>query len=239
MDQANDISILFNQLLELVASIGPPLAISVAAGLIIVVIFLGIVLYRIWKKRIFIPALIVGAVSLVAHLMDYIITIQMNPDLTLEMNPVWRIVIDYYGLKVALIYGLVGKILLAVFAFECFAFYLLQCRRLYPKQAKNFVSFWRQYGHDQSQARLARWPNILNFFCFALALIGPFYFYVAFMNAMINDPLHALMPPMLSVLLADLIVVALGYFILTYESFLERNRILARARRGTKKYKIL
>src|SRR3954470_6432313 len=84
-----------------------------------------------WK--IWTAALVVTVLGVVAHMADYLITLQRSPDLALEMNPLWRNVVQHYGLSVAKWYGLTGKLLLSLLAGQTTAFYLGNRVRLFPR----------------------------------------------------------------------------------------------------------
>ena len=218
-----DITYTYELFLPKIEALGPPAAIIAWLFILGAVVFLAYILKHYWIPKIWVPSLVVGLVSFAAHMMDYIATLQLSPDLSMEMNPIWRIVIDHYGLNIAKFYGLTGKAFLSILAAECFAYYIVQREYLFPKKARNFFSFWRYYGTRGRGLGRMRWPTMVNFFCFCLAFIGPFYFYVAFMNTLVDDPLRSSLPPILSVLFIDLIVVTAGYFTMTYRAFLERK----------------
>ena len=136
-----------------------------------------------------------------------------------EINPIWRIIIDNYGLQMAKIYGLTGKILLSILSFEFFAYYLIQRERLLPENRSSFFSFWGRFGSLKGKRSTARFSNMANLFSFVFALLGPFYFYVALMNSMINDLLYSRFPPMSIMLLIYLAIAIIAYFVMTYRAF--------------------
>jgi hypothetical protein len=165
------------------------------------------------------PAAAVGSVSLCAHLADYAVTLRMSPTLGAEGNPIWRIAIDHFGLPIAKVYGLTGKILLAVLAFEFFALYLTQRVELFPDRAEGFRSFWRGFGSAHAGHSLVRWRNLVNFFGFSFALLGPFFFYVALLNCLIESPIYLRLPAMPLVLALYLGVIVVAYFSTTYRAY--------------------
>ncbi|MCH7643898.1 MAG: hypothetical protein IH974_03610 [Myxococcales bacterium] len=165
------------------------------------------------------PAAAVGTVSLCAHLLDYAVTLRMSPTLGAEGNPIWRIAIDHFGLPIAKVYGLTGKILLAVLAFEFFALYLIQRAQLFPDHAEGFQSFWRGFGSARAGHSLVRWRNLVNFFGFSFALLGPFFFYVALLNGLIESPIYLRLPAMPLVLALYLGVIVIAYFSTTYRAY--------------------
>ena len=169
-----------------------------------------------------VPAAAVGTVSLCAHLLDYAVTLRMSPTLGAEGNPIWRIAIDHFGLPIAKVYGLTGKILLAVLAFEFFALYLIQRAQLFPDHAEGSQSFWRGFGSADSGHSLVRWRNLVNFFGFSFALLGPFFFYVAFMNGLIESSIYLRLPAMPLVLALYLGVIVVAYFFTTYRAYARR-----------------
>jgi len=129
------------QLFDLVTIFGTPLSIlawvTVFAGSVGMVFVLRMHHMKgKWKA-----SCAVGSIALAAHLLDYYVTLKVSPDLSLEANPLWCIVVDKMGLKVALWYGLTGKIMLAVLSFEFFAYYLIHRESLLPNNANNFLSF--------------------------------------------------------------------------------------------------
>jgi hypothetical protein len=175
------------------------------------------------KKRLhramFISSLIVGGLSLAAHLLDYFGTLRITPDLAVEANPIWRIVVDKLGLTVARWYGLTGKIMLAVLSFEFFAYYLSSRTRLLPNTARGFVDFWGKYGENAHfGSRLA------NFFAFLFALIGPFCFYIALLNALSTSELYMRIPAMPIMLAVYIMILTSIYLVGNYLSWRHNNR---------------
>lgn len=208
----------FEQLLYRVELLGPPISILAWLSVFLTAVATGYALKKSLLRKVWVPALIVGGVSLAAHLLDYVVTLYVSPALAEEANPIWRIVIDNYGLKIAKAYGLTGKILLSILSFELFAYYLIQRERLFPEATKNFLSFWREFGATNRKKSTLRLSNIINFFFFVFALIGPFYFYVAFMNSMVNNLLYYRLPSMPLMLLIYLAGVVITYFVMTYRA---------------------
>lgn len=209
----------FEQLLYRVESLGPPISILAWLSVFLACVITGYGLKKSLLRKVWIPALIVGAVSLAAHLLDYLVTLYVSPTLREETNPLWRIVIDNYGLKIAKAYGFTGKILLSILSFELFACYLIQGERLFPKTTKNFLSFWVEFGVGNRKRTTVCLRNIINFFSFAFALIGPFYFYAALLNIMINNLLYYRLPSIPLMLLIYLAGVMIAYFVVTYRVF--------------------
>ena len=68
-----------------------------------------------------------------------------------------------------------------------------------------------------------RWENLVNFFGFAFALLGPFFFYVALLNALIENPVYLKLPAMPLVLGLYLVTIAVAYFTVTYGAFVRRG----------------
>jgi hypothetical protein len=108
------------------------------------------------------PALIVGALALAAHLLDYFVTLHITPGLQLEANPLWRSAIRAFGLPVAKAYALSGKVLLSVLSFQLFAWYQLTP----PPPVTGRVS----------------WKRIVRLFAGSFALFGPYFFYITLYN---------------------------------------------------------
>ncbi len=158
--------------------LGLPLAILAWGSVFLGAVGMAGVLRRHSLRPFLLPSLGVGAFALFAHSLDYWVTLRMSPTLAMEANPIWRIVIDAFGLRLALAYGLSGKLLLSVLSFECFAYYLVQRERLYPTGADGLRSFWGAYGRPNSGYEAVRWANLVNFFCFGFALLSPFVAYV-------------------------------------------------------------
>ena len=216
----------FNTLLDrafdLIEPLGPTVAIAAWMTVFGGSIGLGVVLRSYPLRRVRLPAVAVGAVSLVAHLLDYAVTLRISPDLGAEANPVWRIVIERWGLGTAKAYGLSGKILLAILSFEFFAFYLLQRGALFPDRAMGFFDFWRRFGKPAGPDRLISWRRMANFFAFSFAWLGPFYFYVALLNSLADSPAYDLLPAMPVVLVAYVALLTSTYLGLTYRAFKRR-----------------
>jgi len=208
----------FEQLLYRIEAIGPFIPILAWMSVFFATVVIGFTLKKPLSRKVWIPALIVGCVSLAAHLLDYFVTLHVSPSLTEEANPIWRIVIDNYGLKIAKAYGLTGKVLLSILSFELFAYYLIQRERFFPETSENFLSFWRKFGVSDRKKPTLCLSNIINFFSFAFALVGPFYFYVALLNSMVNNLSYYLLPSMPLMLLIYLAGVTITYFVMTYRA---------------------
>lgn len=186
---------------------------------------MGVVLSKFPMRTVWIPALVVGVLSLAAHLADYSVTLRVSPTLADEANPIWRIVIDRLGIGFAKVYGLTGKILLAVLSFEFFSYYLARREQLFPKQAAGFFSFWRQFGGGDGAKTAVRWRSLVNCFSFVFALLGPFFFYVAYLNSIVADPLYGRLPsvPLALVLYVGVLLVAYG--VMTHRAFQSRKSV--------------
>lgn len=206
------------QLFDLVAIIGLPLSIlawlTVFSGSVGMVFVLRMHNMKgKWKS-----SFVVGSIVLAAHLFDYYITLKVSPDLSFEANPLWCIVVDKMGLKIALWYGLTGKIMLAVLSFEFFAYYLIHRESLLPKNANSFLSFCQNFGRKNSSKRL-NLSAMLNFFAFLFSLIGIFCFYIALLNSITDESHYLLMPSMPLMLFVYLLVLVLSYFGGNYRLF--------------------
>ena len=168
-------------------------------------------------------SLIVGSVSLVAHLIDFFGTLRVCPDLSFEANPIWCVVVEKMGLSLARWYGFTGKVLLAIISFEFFAYYLIQRESLLPDRTQGFFSFWRNFGKKDSGKSVIRLTNIKNFFAFLFALIGPFCLYIALLNSITDSELYMRMPSMPLILLLYLFFLTCGYLFGNYWSFKRKN----------------
>jgi len=142
-------------------------------------------------REVWVPSLAVAVLSLAAHMADYLVTLRVSPTLAMEGNPLWRAVIDRFGLDLARVYGLSGKVMLSALAFECFAFYLVQRRRLFPETGLGFLAFWRRFG---GTGRPVRFANLVSFLTFSFALLGPVCFYVAVLNLLVDHPVYFRLP---------------------------------------------
>jgi hypothetical protein len=168
---------LLDQSSALVERLGLPLVVAAWLSVFAGAISMALVLRRRDLAGCVAPALVVGALALAAHLLDYAVTLRITPDLAMEANPIWRVVIDRLGLPIARAYGLTGKLLVSVLSFELYAWYLAQRRELWPERAAGFADFVRRLG-----ARAPRLANVRSFFAFAFALFGPYFFYITFLN---------------------------------------------------------
>ncbi len=201
---------------EVVLPYGTPIAIVAWVTVLGGVVALVFPLRRYELRPFLLPAAAVGGASLLAHLLDYWVTLRISPDLGLEANPLWRVVVELWGAGPAKLYGLSGKILLSILAFELFAFYLAQRSLLFPRNAAGPVEFWRRFGNRSLRVD---WRRIANFFSFTFAWIGPFYFYVALMNSLAEGPHHERLPAMPLVLVAYLGATTGAYLLFTYRAF--------------------
>ncbi|MGB3340480.1 MAG: hypothetical protein WBB37_03250 [bacterium] len=161
-------------------------------------------------------ALVVGSLSLVAHLVDFFGTLRVCPDLSFEANPIWCVVVEKMGLGLARWYGFTGKMLLAIISFELFVYYLVQREILLPDKAQGFFAFWRNFGKKEAGNRVICFANIKNFFAFLFALIGPFCLYIALLNSITDSELYMRMPSMPIMLVFYIIVLTFVYLFGNY-----------------------
>ena len=199
--------------------LGLPLAILAWVCVFFGAVGMAGVLSRHSLRPFLLPSLGVGALALFAHSLDYWVTLRMSPTLAMEANPIWRIVIDSFGLRLALAYGLSGKLLLSVLSFEFFAYYLVQRERLYPAGVGGLRSFWGSYGRTGNGYQAVRGANLVNFFCFGFALLSPFVVYVALLNSLVNHPAYLRLPSMPTALVLYLGALAASYPLVTYRAF--------------------
>jgi hypothetical protein len=199
--------------------LGLPLAVLAWSSVFFGAVGMVGVLRRHSLRPFLLPSLGVGALALFAHSLDYWVTLRMSPNLAMEANPIWRIVIDGFGLRLALAYGLSGKLLLSVLSFEFFAYYLVQRERLYPAGVGGLRSFWDSYGRTGNGYQAVRGANLVNFFCFAFALQSPFVVYVALLNSLVNQPAYLRLPSMPTALVLYLGALTASYPLVTYRAF--------------------
>lgn len=218
-----EINGLLEQSFKAVERLGLPLAIAAWVAVFAGAIGMAIVLRPVRARGVWVPALAVGITALTAHLLDFTVTLQMSPDLEAEANPIWRIVIDAWGLPAAKLYGFTGKLLLAILSFELFAYYLAQREGLFPDGAEGFSSFWRNFGAGCPASRLVRWQNLASFSAYSFSLLGPFFFYVAFLNSLSNNTLYLRFPSMPMALAGYLSALTASYFLVTYRAFRLRD----------------
>jgi hypothetical protein len=209
---------IFESLLSLIEKLGLPLSVLAWLSVFFVAIFMVFVLKKYPLHSVWLPSLVVALICLIAHMLDYHVTLKVSPNLSDEANPIWRIVIDNLGLKLAKAYGFTGKLLLSIISFELFSYYLIQRQRLFPKQAQDFFTFWKEFGLESQKNRAINWANLASFFSFTFALIGVFSFYIALLNSNINSALYNRLPPMLAVLLLYIVVLVAAYLVVTYRA---------------------
>ncbi len=162
---------------EVVQRFGVPLAVLAWVTVFGASVAMALVLRHIPLRPVLVRASIIGALGLLAHLLDYFVTLDITPDLSLEANPLWRVIIDSFGLTLAKVYGLSGKVLLSVVSFELFAWHLSHRATLFPPSASSFGEFVRGLG-----VGAPRLGNVRSFFAFAFALFGPYFFYITALN---------------------------------------------------------
>lgn len=209
---------LLDWIYETVEPVGTPLAVLAWLTVFVGAIAMARVLQRYRWRSVVVPAGILGAACLAAHLLDYFVTLKISPSLAMEANPIWRIVVERWGLMPAKLYGLTGKLLLSVLGFQLFAFYLLQRSELFPESFSGFADFWRRFGATAGVRRRIEWRRLASFFAFSFALIGPFFFYVALLNSLAESPLYTRLPPMPLVLAVYLAATTAAYLLLTWRA---------------------
>lgn len=156
---------------------GVPLAVLAWVTVFSASIAMLFVLRSIPLREVALRAGVVGALALTAHLLDFFVTLDITPDLSMEANPLWRVIIDGFGLRIAKAYGFTGKVLLSVLSFQLFAWHLAHRTSLFPSSATSFGDFVRRLG-----VGAPRLGNVRSFFAFAFALFGPYFFYITLMN---------------------------------------------------------
>ncbi len=207
------------KVLKFVAQFGLPMIVLAWSIVFLAAIAMIFVLRKRSLRGKWQASLIVGSVSLAAHLIDFFGTLKVCPDLSFEANPIWCVVVEKMGLSLARWYGFTGKVLLAIISFEFFAYYLIQRETLLPDRAQGFFSFWRNFGKKDSGKSAIRFANIKNFFAFMFALIGPFCLYIALLNSITDSELYMRMPSMPLMLLLYLFFLALSFLFGNYWSF--------------------
>lgn len=207
---------LLDQSFVLVQQLGLPLAIAAwvtvfAGAIVLFVILRGTDTRGVWPW-----ALGVGSLGLLAHLLDYFVTLRITPDLTLEANPLWRVIIDRFGLTIARAYGLSGKVLLSVLSAQLFAWHLSHRASLFPRTASGPLEFVRELGRGAP-----RLGNIRSFFAFAFALFGPYFFYITAMNVAgaLESPWYERLPSPPVAILGYFALVTGAYFFSMWRAF--------------------
>jgi len=182
------------------------------------VVAMAVALRRERRLRIWSFAVGVAVVALAANLVDYAVTLSRSPDLALEANPLWRNVVDSYGIELAKLYGVTGKILVSALAGLMFAFYLSNIERLYPRRAGSIVEFARRLG-ERSKTPGERALALFTLFAFLFSGIQLLYFYIAYLNG-IEDPARFDRLPSVTAAIAALIGLLVAFFlVLTYRNF--------------------
>jgi len=160
-----------------VQRLGVPLAVLAWVTVFAASVGMGFVLQRTSLRPFVLRAGLVGGLALCAHLLDFFVTLDITPDLSMEANPLWRVIIDGFGLTIAKGYGFTGKVLLSVLSFQLFAWHLAHRASLFPPSADSFGEFVKKVG-----VGAPRFGNVRSFFAFAFALFGPYFFYITLMN---------------------------------------------------------
>ncbi len=211
------------KVLKFVAQFGLPMIVLAWSMVFLAVIAMIFVLRKHSLRGKWQASLIVGSVSLAAHLIDFFGTLKVCPDLSFEANPIWCVVVEKMGLSLARWYGFTGKVLLAIISFEFFAYYLIQRETLLPDRAQGFFSFWQNFGKKDLSKSVIRFANIKNLFAFLFALIGPFCLYIALLNSITDSELYMRMPSMPLMLLLYLFFLTLAFLFGNYWSFKRKN----------------
>lgn len=205
---------LLDQAFALVQQLGRPLAVAAWLTVFVASVGLGALVRRRDLTGCWPASLAVGGAGLVAHLADYVLTLKITPDLSAEANPIWRVVVETWGLELAKWYGLTGKLLLCVISAELFLLYLSGRAALLPKQAASFGEFVQGFGAS------SRWGSIASVFSFLFALLGPYFFYVVFLNLHAEDERFAERWPSPPVAIAAYLAALVGaYFWLGWRAF--------------------
>lgn len=204
---------------DLVYRIGAPIAVAAWLTVFAGAIALGRVLRGrmrgLWGRSLFVAGLAVAG-----HTADIGMTLHMSPDLELEGNPIWLVVVERWGLDFALAYGITGQVLVCFLSGQLFAWYLLQRESLHPSGAATFLEYVRRCGERAPRRFGIAWRSTASLFAFLFATLGPFSFYIAFLNSMVldGDAWHR-WPSPLTAALAYLGAQVLGYFWLGWRAY--------------------
>src|SRR3954464_2137767 len=170
-----------------------------------------------WK--IWTAALVVTVLGVVAHMADYVITLERSPDLALEMNPLWRNVVQHYGLGVAKWYGLTGKLLVSLLAGQMTAFYLGERARLFPRDSGLGLGGFLSHMGERSASWRERSAALFTIFAFFFAGLTFFYFYIAYQNS-ITDPAQLDRLPSTPVaVLLYVVALSAAFLAITYRAY--------------------
>ena len=201
----------------LVEKLGPSICIIAWLTVSISSILMLFAIRKGMTKRIFILAFIIGIISLAAHLSDYFITLHITPDLLEEANPLWKIVLETFGLKFAIWYGLTGKLFLSILSFEFFAFYLISLKKLFPKGNLQLWEFLKKFG--KTFDKKINFGFIFNIFSFLFAMLSPFFFYVAYMNSIVYTSRYDKLIPIPIGIILYLIILIILYFLIGFNIY--------------------
>ena len=206
---------------DLVERIGAPIAI--AAWLTVFLGSLGMawVLRRHALRPHLVPALVLGTVTMLAHFSDIFVTLKISPDLGLEGNPIWLIVIQNWGLDVAIVYGFTGKALVGVLNVELYLWYRTTRHEVYPSSAGSFREFVSRLGDRCTRRYGITWMRIASLFAYLFGYLGLWSFWVAMQNWVggTNEALYEKLPSPLIVIPAGLFILAGAYLVETYLAF--------------------
>lgn len=214
---------LLDRAFEPTERLGLPLVVAAWLTVFLGTIGMGLALRRCDLTGCRRPALLVGLVGLIAHLLDFGVTLSITPDLAMEANPIWRAATTHLGLPLAKAYGLTGKLLVSALSAQLFAWYLAQRRELLPATATGFGDFVRQLGRGAPHA-----ANVRSFFAYSFALFGPYFFYITLLNVAGDTAWAPLLPGPVPAIATYFAFVAASYFALAWRAFL-RGPVAARA----------
>ena len=187
-----------------------------------------LVLRRAGMRGRWMPSLAVGALALAGHSADIFVTLKVSPDLSLEGNPMWLSIVDAFGLPFALFYGLSGQFLVCVLSVQLFAWYLASRETMWPARAATFGEFVRGFGAASPKRWGVRWRSLGNFFAFLFSLIGPYFFYVAWLNSMVTDEARYLRwPSPVATIAVYLVALSALYFVVGWWSWRRRAPVAA------------
>ena len=202
-----------------VARAGMPLAILAWITVFFAALAMVFVLRRHNLKGRLGGPLLVGGLSLFAHLLDYQVTLEVSPDLAMEANPLWNVIVDRLGLPLARAYGFSGKVLLSVLSFEFYAFYVAQREFLFPEKHCGFWGFQRAFGDPNGSGLHIRINRLVNLFAFLFAWVGPFMFYIALLNSVTDQVWISWLPAMPMALAGWMFAEIFAYMLFSYRAY--------------------
>jgi len=157
---------------------------------------------------------LIGGLALLSHLLDFGAILALDPGLIDNSSPLWLAVRDHLGAPTALIYGLTGKLLIALLSHQLYLTYRLQRVALFPTaRITSHRDFYQAFGGTHT-------ANLLNLLSFTVPLLSPLLLCVLALELTESHNWLSVQPTLPSVVVGWLLLLPVLYFQVSHRAHL-------------------